>query len=246
MKSKLDNLSIVFPIYKDELTVESLVFKCIKLCEQLDIKSWEIVIVNDGSPDQAGVICDRLASQFNQIKVIHHAKNLGYGEAIKTGLKFASYENILQTDGDDEYDIFDFYKFLKVMHNYDLIITFRYKKLYSNSRIFISHLYNVLVRFLFRTKYRDISTGLRFLKKSVIDDFELISQSPFIGAEIVLRSMYAGYSIGEVGIQTYPRTFGSGSSTSMKNIFHTIKDLFLIRKQIFSDNYMNAIGRNRP
>ena len=56
-------------------------------------------------------------------------------------------------------------------------------------------------------------------------NINLVSNSPFIGAELAIRSKYKGYKVSEVGIDTYPRTFGSGSTVSLKNIFLTIKDM---------------------
>jgi hypothetical protein len=49
--------------------------------------------------------------------------------------------------------------------------------------------------------------------------------------------MLCGYPVGELGIQTFPRSFGSGSSTSLKNILLTIRDMLRVRREIFSDNY---------
>ncbi|MBC8304600.1 MAG: hypothetical protein H8E55_53670, partial [Pelagibacterales bacterium] len=52
--------------------------------------------------------------------------------------------------------------------------------------------------------------------------------SPFIGAELSIKSKYAGYQVSEIGIHTYPRTFGMGSSVSMKNIILTIRDMIFL------------------
>ena len=104
-------------------------------------------------------------------------------------------------------------------------------------RIFISAMYNKIFRWVFRTNYRDISTGLRFMNLDVYNELKLISDSPFIGAEITLRTMLKGYRVGEMGIQTFPREIGSGSSTSFKNILKTIKDMRKVYSDIFSPEY---------
>jgi hypothetical protein len=98
---------------------------------------------------------------------------------------------------------------------------------------------------VFRSPYRDISTGLRLMRKSVYEELSLISDSPFIGAEITLRTMLKGYRVGEMGIQTFPREIGSGSSTSMKNIWRTIKDMRKVQRDIFSPYYDLPKDRNR-
>ena len=54
---------------------------------------------------------------------------------------------------------------------------------------------------------------------------KLTSNSPFIGAELAIKSKYKGLTVREIGIHTYPRTFGTGSSVSFKNILLTIRDM---------------------
>ncbi|MBP6754589.1 MAG: glycosyltransferase family 2 protein [Bacteroidia bacterium] len=238
------NISLFFPVYNDENTIERMVLKSIDVLKEVAEK-YEIIIINDGSPDNSGSIADQMASTYTNIVVIHHKQNKGYGAAIKSGFENASYEWVCFTDGDDEYDVYDLKKMIALKDFYDLIITFRYVKLYSNFRIFVSGIYNKLFRLIFRTNYRDISTGLRLMKKSVFNDLTIISDSPFIGAEITLRTMLKGYRVGEMGIQTFPREFGSGASVSFKNIIKTLKDMSQVYKHIFSANYDLPEKRNR-
>jgi hypothetical protein len=148
-------------------------------------------------------------------------------------------------DGDDEYDILDLKRMLDLRQYYGLIIGFRYKKLYSTKRIFISHVYNSVLRTLFDMRFRDISTGIRVFHRSILERIDLNSNSPFIGAELAIKTMLGGTPVGEVGIQTFPREFGSGTATSTKNIIRTIRDMLRMRKEIFSDTYHLPDGRKR-
>ena len=134
-------------------------------------------------------------------------------------------EWIFQTDGDAEYDVYDLKKLLKASKNSDLVITYRFKKKYKTSRIIISWIYNIILRTLFKTKFRDISTGSRLIKKALVNKIKLTSNSPFVGAELAIKSKYRGFKVNEIGIHTYPRTFGTGSSVSFNNIVLTIKDM---------------------
>ena len=243
MQNKPD-ISVFFPVYKDETTVRNLALKTISVLKEI-ANNYEIIIVNDGSPDKSGEIANELAAEYPFIKAIHHPTNLGYGAAIKTGFKNSQYQWICFTDGDDEYDINDLKKLIKLKNFYDLIITFRYVKLYSNFRIFVSAFYNKLFRFVFRTRYRDISTGLRLMRKEVYDELTLISDSPFVGAEITVRTMLKGYRVGELGIQTFPREVGRGSSVSFKNIINTLKDMKKVYSDIFSPHYETPENRKR-
>lgn len=238
------DISIFFPVYNDEKTIEIMVEKCQTVLKDI-ANQYEIIIVNDGSPDNSGEIANKIAAANNTVKVVHHEVNQGYGAAIKSGFKNARFNWVCFTDGDDEYDINDLRKMIKLNEFYDLIITFRYVKLYSTLRVFISSVYNKLFRIVFRTNYRDISTGLRLMKKDVFEELSIISDSPFIGAEITLRTMLKGYRVGEMGIQTFPREFGKGSSVSPKNIIRTIKDMRKVYKNIFSSTYELPDNRDR-
>ena len=238
------NVSLFFPVYNDENTVKIVTEKSIKLLENISNKH-EIIIIDDGSPDRSGEIADELAAEHDSVRVIHHGENRGYGEAIKTGLSACSYEWICFTDGDDEYDIFDFQKLMRLRKHYDLIITFRYVRLYSGFRVFVSRVYNTFVRLMFRTRYRDISTGLRVVRRSVMREISLDSSSPFIGAELTIKLMLMGYRIGEVGIQTFPREFGRGSSVTIPNILATVRDLYRTHRTVFSKHYDLPSGRIR-
>ena len=238
------NISFFFPVYNDERTVRLVTEKAVKLFDEI-ANQYEVVIVDDASPDKAGEIADQLAREFPQVKVVHHEVNRGYGAAVKSGIANTKYDWVCMVDGDDEYDILDLKRMLALRHHYGLIIAFRYKKLYSTKRIFISHVYNAVLRSLFDMQFRDISTGIRVFHRSILQHIDLNSNSPFIGAEMAIKTMLGGTPVGEVGIQTFPREFGAGSATSMKNIIRTIRDMLRMRKEIFSDTYHLPDGRER-
>jgi glycosyltransferase involved in cell wall biosynthesis len=237
-------VSLFFPVFRDERTVRRVAEKSLKVLREV-ASEYEVIIVDDGSPDRAGEIADELAKEYPEVSVVHHPTNLGYGAAIKSGLSRARYEWICFTDGDDEYDVFDLHKLIPLIDYYDLIITFRYVKVYSGDRQFISWVYNSVLRALFRTPYRDISTGLKMIRKSLVDLIECQSTSPFIGAELTIKSMLKGYRVGEVGIQTFPREFGKGASTSPANIIATIRDMTEVYRDIFSRGYDLPKNRSR-
>lgn len=230
-------ISVFFPVYNDEKTVEIVFNKALQFLKDY-ASTGEIIIINDGSPDRSGEIAERLVTEYPEVaRVIHHPGNLGYGAAVRTGLRESRYEWICFTDGDDEYDIRDFPKLLRLRQYYELVITFRYQKLYSSKRICISWVYNAVLRRLFRSPFRDISTGLRMINKRVATDLELTSCSPFIGAEITFKAMLKGFPVGEVGIQTFPTKFRNGASVRIRNIVATIRDMIKVYRCIFSPDY---------
>ncbi len=140
-------ITIFFPVYNDQNTIATMTEKCLDVLKDIASK-YEVIIINDGSPDNSGVVADEMTTKYDHVRVIHHPQNKGYGAAIKSGLENAQYEWVCFTDGDDEYDIEDLRKMIRLKEYYDLIITFRYVKLYSTLRVFISGIYNKIFRWV--------------------------------------------------------------------------------------------------
>lgn len=239
------SVSFFFPVYNDEATVRIVAERALRMLSGYAAQ-YEIIIVNDGSPDRSGAIADELAREHPGIvRAIHHPQNRGYGAALRTGIAACRHEWLCMVDGDDEYDVDDVRKMLDLRDFYRLIVGFRYKKLYSTKRIFISFIYNLVLRRLFRTPFRDVSTGIRVFHRSILQEIELTCDSPFIGAELAIKTMLRGFPVGEIGIQTFPRRLGSGSVMTTRNIMLTMRDVMIVRREIFSDSYHLPAGRAR-
>ena len=88
--------SIIVPIYK----VEPYVHKCIDSIVDQSYEDFELILVDDGSPDNCPKICDEYADRDKRIHVIHK-KNGGLVSARNAGLKAATGEYVLYVDGDD-------------------------------------------------------------------------------------------------------------------------------------------------
>ena len=221
------SISLMFPLYKDKRSVKKMISGSLKILKGIK-KKYEIIIVDDGCPEKSGKIALKYANKNSKIKVFFHNKNLGYGAAIRTGLKKSKYDCIFAIDGDGEYDLNDLPRLLKKYYDNDLVITYRYKKKYKTTRIFISYVYNKILRILFKTNFKDISTGSRLINRKLVKRIKLTSTSPFLGAELAIKAKYLKFKVDEIGIHTYPRTFGTGSSVSIKNIILTIRDMIIL------------------
>ena len=88
--------SFVIPVYNVEKTIE----RCVKSITSQTYQDMEILLVNDGSLDASGEICEQLANQDARIKVIHQ-HNAGSSSARNNGIRSASGEYVLFMDSDD-------------------------------------------------------------------------------------------------------------------------------------------------
>ena len=83
---KIKSISLMFPLYKDKSTVELMITKSSAVLKKLNSK-YEIIIVDDGCPQNSGKLAEKIAKKFANINIFFHKKNLGYGAALKTGFK---------------------------------------------------------------------------------------------------------------------------------------------------------------
>ena len=89
-------ISVIIPIYKAEKYIE----KCVTAVRNQTYENLEIILVDDGSPDHSGAICDRLAEEDSRIRVIHK-ENGGAATARNTGLDVQTGAYIAFVDADD-------------------------------------------------------------------------------------------------------------------------------------------------
>ena len=88
--------SLITPVYN----IERLIAKTIESALSQTFSDWEIILVDDGSPDNAGKICDEYANKDQRIKVVHK-KNEGLAEARNVGIKNATGKYFLILEGSD-------------------------------------------------------------------------------------------------------------------------------------------------
>ena len=92
----MELVSVVVPVYK----VEQYLQRCVKsICEQT-YSRLEIILVDDGSPDRCGEMCEELAEKDNRIRVIHK-QNGGLSDARNAGVRLATGKYLLFVDSDD-------------------------------------------------------------------------------------------------------------------------------------------------
>ena len=89
-------ISIIIPVYKAEAYLDN----CMKSVLNQSYRNLEVILVDDGSPDHSGALCDRYAEEDSRVRVIHK-KNGGAADARNCGLDVASGEYVAFVDSDD-------------------------------------------------------------------------------------------------------------------------------------------------
>lgn len=131
-------LSIIIPVYKIK---EIYLRQCIECCINQTYRNIEIILVDDGSPDNCGAICDEYAAIDNRILVIHK-ENRGVSSARNIGIERSTGDYITFLDSDDWIEADTCEKIVNAVgqKNIDLII-FLLVKEYAGEKIFSKNLY---------------------------------------------------------------------------------------------------------
>lgn len=91
-----DLISIIVPVYK----VEKYLDRCVQSLINQTYQEIEIILINDGSPDNCPLMCDKFANEFNNIRVIHQ-ENAGPSKARNEGIDIANGKFVTFVDSDD-------------------------------------------------------------------------------------------------------------------------------------------------
>lgn len=132
-------ISIIVPIYNVEIYLQ----KCIESLINQTYKNIEIILIDDGSPDNCGIICDEYAQTDTRIKVIHK-KNGGLSNSRNAGVEIATGDYILFVDADDYIETTTCEELIQVIEKYkaDLIhfnlnnIDIRTGKIINNEKFY--------------------------------------------------------------------------------------------------------------
>ena len=95
----MPKVSVVVPVYNAEKYID----RCIDSILSQTFEDFELILVDDGSPDKSGKICDNYAAKDNRVKVIHK-QNGGVSTARNVGIENSTGEYIMFVDSDDYID----------------------------------------------------------------------------------------------------------------------------------------------
>lgn len=256
-----DLISIVIPIYN----IEKYLTKCIETVIHQTYKNLEIILVDDGSIDSSGAICDEYAKRDSRVKVIHKI-NGGLSDARNAGIKVANGKYIAFLDGDDYVDNTMYEKLYESIktNNADICVC-GYTRIYGEKEIEFPlnvNKYNKDKTFLYNmigtqpSDLTDISVGMSVWK--CLYDLDIIkknnifykSEKIYTSEDIIFQIEYFDFvkKVVLVGEPLYKYRFIVGSLTNRykKDRFEKQKILYLkIISMLEERNLLSNEVKNR-
>lgn len=220
------DLSIVVPIYNEAESLEALVREACKTLDSLG-KSYEIIIVDDGSTDGSYAVLSRLHKQEPRVKVVRFKRNFGQTAAVAAGLAYARGEVIVAMDGDGQNDPKDIPALLeKLDEGFDLVSGWRSPRHDPFwSRQLPSNVANGLISWLTKVKLHDYGCTLKAIRREVAKELKLYGEMHrFIPAIAYER----GARIAEIKVNHRARRWGK-SKYGIARTFRVILDLLTVK-----------------
>lgn len=235
MGEKEVSISVVVPAFNEAENLPTVVSDLLSAFNRYAING-EIILVNDGSKDNTGNICNGLASRYGNVITIHHEVNEGKTMAQTTGFSHATGEYVFLFESDRQYDSRDIPRFISSLYlDYDIVNGWRRHRSDKLHRILLSKAYNVLHRFLFGTNIYDHNSGFKAFRTEVA----LKLYNPTLIESLGFKKSYhrvalslaknMGFTIDEVPVRHYPRRSGKSYIKSFKTPFETLMAILRLR-----------------
>ena len=218
-------LSVIFPAFNEEANIRHTVEAARAVLPKL-ARTWEIILVNDGSRDATTPICDELAEQYPEVRAIHHIDNRGYGAALKSGILAARYDYIFFTDSDGQFDLQELENLIEWASHYDIVTGYRAKRQDPPHRLINAWGWKTLVRMLLGVNVRDIDCAFKVFQRGVFDRVQIRAVGAMVNTEILAQANAFGMRIHEIEVSHYPRRAGKPSGANLRVIAKAFRELF--------------------
>jgi glycosyltransferase involved in cell wall biosynthesis len=226
MSPPLPSLSVFFPAYNDAPSIPGLVEKIFAVLA-VHAGEFEVIAVNDGSQDDTGPVLRQLAATYgDRLRIIEHAANRGYGAALRSGFAAATKDLVFYTDGDGQYDVGELPLLLeKLSPRVGLVNGYKLQRHDPWHRVCIGTLYNRFARVLFGIHLRDIDCDFRLIRRELLQQLDLTSDTGTICVELVSKIELSPWQVVEVGVHHYPRLHGRSQFFRLPSLLRTLRQI---------------------
>jgi glycosyltransferase involved in cell wall biosynthesis len=202
-------VSVVIPVFNEEVTVGNVVTRTKETLEQLGV-SYEILVVDDGSVDKSAHIAQELEAHV--LKVAHQGK----GFALRSGFRRAKGKLVVTLDADGSHKPEEIPLVLRFLreNKADLVVGSRFLNSEANKTKIPkinragNRMFNDLIGYLTGVQISDSQSGFRAIRSSLINRMKLRSKFYDVESEMLVKALKMGAKVAETPISFVQRTVG--------------------------------------
>jgi dolichol-phosphate mannosyltransferase len=225
-------VSIILPTFNEKNNILLLV-KLIK--KYIKSINYEIIVVDDNSPDKTGLICKKKFKKDNNVKILINKTRVGFAKSIHKGILHSSKKLLVIMDTDFTHDPILIPKMIRLTNEYDIISGSRYcaggymvEQIHSH----LSYIYNLLLKIVLKTQVQDNLGGFFCISKKNLS--KLPNKNIFYGyGEYFFRLLFfatkKNYSILEIPAVYHKRKSGKSKSKFIYMFYKYITEAFKLR-----------------
>ena len=213
-------LSLIFPAFNEEHNIVELIEQALPFVVS---HSAEIIVVDDGSTDNTVV---QLQRYREQVILIQHERNKGYGAALRSGFAKARGTWIFFSDSDLQFRLDSLHAFWKYTENFDLIIGYRNPRRDPLLRIINAKIWASLVNHLFGLSIYDVNCAFKLIRAEALQQISLCAYGASINAEL-LKKM-SGFRLIQLPVTHAPRLHGIQTGANPYVIFRALRELMAL------------------
>lgn len=215
MEDNRDRALVIVPTYNERDNIERIVPQILLQDERFDV-----LVIDDASPDGTGRAADRLAEDEPRVHVVHRGAKKGLGTAYLEGFRWGldrAYGLLFEMDADFSHDPEHLPRFLEAAEQFDLVLGSRYLHgritvvNWPITRLFLSYFANIYARIVTGLPVTDATGGFKCFRREVLERIDLDrveSEGYSFQIEMSFRAWRAGFRIGEIPIVFADRSEG--------------------------------------
>lgn len=207
-RKNLGGISVIFPVHNESFIIEQTIRNYVaELSGRVD--DIEFIVYEDGSTDDTKAVLERLSLEL-PINVYLNDIRQGYQQSLKNAMAHASKPWFFVVDSDYQFAAIDFWRLEPLREENDIILGVKSPRRDPLYRIVLAWGYNILLRLFFRVPYKDMDTGFRIYRKTIVDEISpSVRHMTFFNAEFVIRAHFKKYRIAQIPVTHYARKIGS-------------------------------------
>lgn len=218
-------LSLVVPAYNEQEVVPALLERVEPALQQTQ-KSFEMIVVDDGSTDQTPQMLKEAMTTRPWLRVIRMGRNGGQSAAFDAGFKAARGEIIATIDADLQNDPEEIPRLLPMLEGYDMITGWRAKRKDTRFRRFQTKAANRIRNWISQETIQDSASSLKVYRRHCLDGLQLYTgMHRFMPTLVKMR----GYKVLETPVKHSPRFAGTAKYGFRNRAWRAFCDLLAVR-----------------